>query len=348
MYGYEIEREHADPLIELIEYSMENLSSALVPLSWIVDAFPAIEYLPSWFPGTSYRKTAAKFRDINELAVQTPYSFVKHQMNLKINRPSYVSSLLESASDPIDDEAIMWAAFSMYGAGSDTTLATMQSVILAFIMHPEVVAKAHEEIDRVVGSERLPSFEDRKDMPYINGIVKEAWRWNPVAPLGVAHRSEEDILHGEYLIPKGSYLLASVWWFLHDPKEYSDPDVFKPERYMSPLNERDPSDVAFGYGRRSCLGRFFADAVIYITIAHMLSVFNIRNAKDASGKDIPVKLEYITGMVNRPKPYKWAIEPRSDAHIALLQRIRSERVAEPSDSRYLKEIYGRAQGGSAS
>ena len=129
--------------------------------------------------------------------------------------------------DPTDEEAIKWTAVSLYAAGSDSTVAIMQSVICALLIFPEVVKKAQEEIDRFVGTDRLPTFADRKNLPYIDGIVKEAWRWNPVGPMGLAHKSEEDIVYGEFVIPEGAYLLPSLWWFLHDPKDYSEPDIFK-------------------------------------------------------------------------------------------------------------------------
>lgn len=69
-YGYSIERKGQDPLVELIEHAMENLSQAFVPLAWAVDSVPAIKYLPDWFPGMSYRKTARKWRAINEAAAE--------------------------------------------------------------------------------------------------------------------------------------------------------------------------------------------------------------------------------------------------------------------------------------
>lgn len=332
-YGYEIERNGKDPLVQLIEHTMDNLSQAFVPLSWLLDAVPAIECLPDWFPGTSYRKTAREWKAINDAAAELPYSFVKRQLAQKAHRPSYVSSLLETYMgkdssgenlSPADEEAIQWSAVSLYAAGSDSTVAIMESVILAFLIFPEVLQKAQEEIDRIVGSDRLPGFEDRHDLPYVDNIIKEAWRWNPVGPMGLAHRSEEDIVHGEFFIPKGSYLLPSLWWFMHDPEVYSDPDVFKPERYLAPLNEPDPSDLAFGYGRRACAGRFFADAGVYITIVRLLAVFQIRKATDAQGNEIPVKLESVCGMVNRPKPYKFKIEPRSAHRADLLRHIEAE------------------------
>lgn len=324
---------------------MDNLSLAFVPLSWVIDAVPAIKYLPDWIPGTSYRKTAQAFKAVNEAAADLPCSLVKRQLALDAHRPSYVSDLLQQnlakTEDGVvslasaDEEAIKWTAVSLYAAGSDSTVAVMQSVILAFLMFPEVVRKGQEEIDKVVGNDRFPTFEDRKSLPYIDGIVKEAWRWNPVGPMGLAHKSEEDIFYGEYIIPKGAYLLPSLWWFLHDPKVYSEPDAFKPERYLTPLNEPDPSDLAFGYGRRSCAGRFFADASIYITVAQMLSVFQIRKATDSHGNEIPVKLEAVAGMVNRPKPYQFKIEPRSQHHADLLRRIAVEQEPTIGDASLL-------------
>ncbi|KAL9011591.1 MAG: hypothetical protein Q9173_003579 [Seirophora scorigena] len=325
VYGYSIERNAADPLVDLIEHAMDNLSQAFVPLSWAMDAVPALQYLPDWFPGTSYRKTARGFQAVNEAAAELPYSFVKRRMAQKAHRPCYVSDLLQQQQQQqANEEAIKWTAVSLYAAGSDSTVAIMQSVILAWLLYPEVVQRAQEELDRVVGSSRLPTFSDRKALPYVDGIVKEAWRWNPVGPMGLTHKSTEEIAYGGYIIPAGSYLLPSLWWFLHDPREYTEPWAFKPERYLAPLHEPDPSEVAFGYGRRSCAGRFFADASVYIAVAQMLAVFRVGKATDARGNEVPVKLEAVVGMVNRPKPYAFKVEPRSEYHAELLRRMEAE------------------------
>ncbi|KAI4106153.1 MAG: hypothetical protein LQ339_003150 [Xanthoria mediterranea] len=344
-YGYSVERKGPDPLDELIERAMDNLSRAFVPLSWAIDVVPAIEYLPDWFPGTSYRKTARAWKATNEAAAELPYSFVKQQMALKAHRPCYVSDLLEQttsskkghnvALDPSDEEAIKWTALSLYAAGSDSAVAVIQSVVCALLMFPEVVQKAQAEIDGVVGADRLPTFDDRKNLPYIDGIVKEAWRWNPVGPMGLAHKAEDDIAYDQFVIPKGAYLLPSLWWFFHDPKDYSDPDTFKPERYQAPLHEPDPSELAFGYGRRICAGRFFADASIYITVVQMLAVFRITKARDARGAEIPVTLDVVAGMVNRPQPYRFTIEPRSPRHVELLRRVEAEQEPEVGDAHLL-------------
>jgi cytochrome P450 len=63
------------------------------------------------------------------------------------------------------------------------TMTLMTQFILAMIMNPEVLAKAHEEIDRVVGNDRLPTFEDRPNLPYIECVMNESLRWGPSLPL---------------------------------------------------------------------------------------------------------------------------------------------------------------------
>jgi cytochrome P450 len=78
-------------------------------------------------------------------------------------------------------------------------------------LYPDVQAKAHAELDRIIGSSRLPTFSDRENLPYIDAIVKETVRWHTVAPVGVPHKSDEDdVFHG-YFIPKGSILIANSW-----------------------------------------------------------------------------------------------------------------------------------------
>jgi cytochrome P450 len=66
------------------------------------------------------------------------------------------------------------------------TVSAIYACFLAMVLFPEVARKAQEEIDSVVGQDRLPGFEDRPYLPYVNALVKELYRWHNVAPLGVS------------------------------------------------------------------------------------------------------------------------------------------------------------------
>jgi cytochrome P450 len=76
---------------------------------------------------------------------------------------------------------------------------------------PDVQKKAQDEIDRVIGPERLPTCADRENLPYLDAMVKEVLRWHPVAPMGLPHTSTMDDVCEGYFIPEGSMLFANVW-----------------------------------------------------------------------------------------------------------------------------------------
>jgi cytochrome P450 len=89
----------------------------------------------------------------------------------------------------------------------------MSIFFLSMTVYPEVQRKAQAEIDRVIGISRLPGFQDRQNLHYIDAIVKEVLRWHPVAPLGLPHMTTEDDICEGYLIPKGALLLPNIWCF---------------------------------------------------------------------------------------------------------------------------------------
>jgi cytochrome P450 len=78
-------------------------------------------------------------------------------------------------------------------------------------LFPEVQQKAQQELDTVVGSDRLPTFRDREKLVYINALVQEVLRWHPVVPMNLAHSPTQDDTFEGYRIPKGSAVLANIW-----------------------------------------------------------------------------------------------------------------------------------------
>jgi cytochrome P450 len=80
-------------------------------------------------------------------------------------------------------------------------------------LHPDKARKAQAEIESVVGSERLPTFKDRANLPYIESIIKEVYRWNPVGPIAIPHAysgATDDEYRG-WRIPKESVVIANSW-----------------------------------------------------------------------------------------------------------------------------------------
>jgi len=261
---------------------------------------------------TRWAKTLSDMADI-------PHEYVKQQMAAGTALPSFTSKLLgDSDVDSAAEFNIKWSAASLYSGGADTTVSAINSFFLAMSLYPEVQRKAQAEIDAVVGNDRLPTFTDREHLPFIEALVLEVQRWNPVTPLGVPHRVIEDDVYDDYLIPKGSIVVANIWKMTHDPQVYSNPYEFNPDRFMGPNPEKDPRDVCFGFGRRICPGLNLADASVFISCAMSLAVFDVSKSVDDSGRVIEPIVEYTDGTISHPKPFSCSIKPRSEKSEALI------------------------------
>lgn len=342
-YGYKVESGKSDRLVNMIEKALSEFSLAAVPMAWAVDLIPALRHLPPGFPGATFQQTAQKYKKRITDSAWIPYKFTERQKKSQNYEQSYVSRLIQKHTDDEtgsleqdDQDAIVWTAASLYGAAADTTVITLTTLTAAMILFPEVQAKAHAEIDRVIGAARLPTFHDRPNLPYVNALVSEALRWWPIAPMGFPHSAEADVddFNG-YHVPRGSMLLPAVWWFLHDPDVYALPEEFDPERFLSPRNEPDPMNEAFGYGRRICPGRFFADAGLYLNIVQSLACFTFSKAKDANGKEIEIDLKPKPGILTYPHEFKMQVRPRSEKHAGLIRGMAAKLPREASDAEYL-------------
>ena len=79
-------------------------------------------------------------------------------------------------------------------------------------LYPDVQLRAQEELDAVVGQNRLPDFSDRPHLPYVNAVIKEVLRWHVVLPLGVPHQTTTDEVYNGYYIPAGTVVCPNVWY----------------------------------------------------------------------------------------------------------------------------------------
>ncbi|KIK64105.1 hypothetical protein GYMLUDRAFT_40354 [Collybiopsis luxurians FD-317 M1] len=317
-HGYEV-GEGADPFVTLADKATEQFALSTSPGGFLVNLIPFLQYIPDWVPGTAFKKTAKEWSaTLNEM-VDLPYNFVKKQIATGSAEPSYVSKLVEGQTLSAEQEfEIKWSSASLYSGGADTTVSAIHSFFKAMALYPEVQAKAQAELDAVVGNDRLPSFEDRDHLPYLQAVTLEALRWHSVVPTSVPHRVTEDNVFKGYFIPKGSLVLANLWQMNHDPEVYSDPMSFKPERFMGPNPESDPRDSCFGFGRRICPGRVLADASVFISCAMALAVFNISKYSE-DGKIIEPDTDQTTGTISHPSTFKCTISPRSDKAVELIQ-----------------------------
>ncbi|KAI0352115.1 cytochrome P450 [Trametes cingulata] len=283
----------------------------------LVDVLPILKYLPAWFPGASFQREAAIARDLSLQMRTAPFDMVKSRLAEGNAMPCMATRLL-SEDIPVEgvshEEFVKNCCGVVYSAGADTTVAALRNFTLAMILHPDAQSKAHEELDEVVGRDRLPNFEDRARLPYLSSIVKESLRWKAVSPLGVPHATLDHDNYRGYHIPKGATVLANIHAMLHDESVYSDPEAFKPERFLPAADgsqgEPDPARAAFGFGRRICPGRFFAEDSLFLAIASILHIFTISGREDTEPTRFLESVKWSSGLVSNPSPFPFKLAPR--------------------------------------
>ncbi|ONH95459.1 hypothetical protein PRUPE_7G072300 [Prunus persica] len=210
-----------------------------------------------------------------------------------------VKDLLDILLDISEDETsefrlsrINIKAFIMniFAAGTDTSAITTEWALAELINHPEVMKKAIQEIDSIVGKNRLVQESDIANLPYLQAIVKET----PAAPL-IVRESTEACSIGGYEIPAKTRLFVNVWAINRDPNHWEKPLEFEPERFVtedgsgkSQLDVRGQHFhlLPFGSGRRGCPGTSLALQVVQTTLAAIIQCFEWKVEGGSNNVDV--------------------------------------------------------------
>jgi cytochrome P450 len=220
-----------------------------------------------------------------------------------------------------NDAQIAYAASSPFNAGVGTTLASLEVFLMAMLHHPQVMKKAQEEIDRVVGPNQLPQFEHATQLPYLTAMIHETMRWRPIIPLGIAHSVISDDTYDNHFIPNASTVYSNLYSMSKDEEMFPNPDKFDPERYLNPdPNLPKPNTTFFfGFGRRICPGMHVAQNSLFIAMARLLWAFDILPPHDSAGNPIlPDTSEFEEGLVIHPRPFTFHFKLRRESARALI------------------------------
>lgn len=170
----------------------------------------------------------------------------------------------------------------MFIAGTNGPASVLEWSLAELIRNPQVFKKAREEIDSVVGKERLVKESDIPNLPYLQAVVKETLRMHPPTPIFAREAIRGCQVDG-YDIPANSKIFINAWAIGRDPKYWDNPQVYSPERFLI-TDEPGKSKIdvrgqyyqllPFGSGRRSCPGSSLALLVIQATLASLVQCFD--------------------------------------------------------------------------
>jgi len=235
----------------------------------------------------------------------------------------------ELGLNDVDVEVVVW---DVLAGGIDTTATTLEWLFYILCNYRETAKKVQEELDRVVGPDRLPTWKDRANLPYLNCVLLELMRWKHFAPFGLPHMTQKDTTVLGYNIPAGAQVMINFAAVNLDKKVWKEPEKWRPERFMEEEKEFNMSGpngihdalfgdikptpeshkfIPFGAGKRKCVGVGIGRVVLWCKVATHLHCFNFESA---TGKNINIDDEYF-GVTILPTEAPMKVTPRPAARL---------------------------------
>ena len=200
----------------------------------------------------------------------------------------------------------------LIAGGTDTSATTVEWAMSELLKQPHLIRKATEELDRVIGRDRLVEERDIPQLPYINAIMKETMRKHPVAVLLAPHLALEDCNIAGYEIRKGTRIFTNTWSIGRNPSIWDAPEEFCPERFLGKdidVKGQNFELLPFGSGRRMCPGYSLGLKMISSSLANLLHGFNWKFPDNMKVEDLG--MDEVYGLATPRKfPLIAVVEPR--------------------------------------
>ncbi|KAJ0501790.1 putative geraniol 8-hydroxylase [Helianthus annuus] len=212
--------------------------------------------------------------------------FEKHiseRLHVRSTSSSYASSedltdLLLNIGKDQNSSISLNDMHDLFLVGTDTTSNTLEWAMAELIHNLEKMLKARAEIKKVIGNdERAFEESDISRVPYLRAIIKETLRLHPPVTFLVPHKAITDVEIKGYMVPKDAQIMCNMWAMGQDPNVWSDPQRFKPERFLEveiDFKGRDFEFIPFGAGRRMCPGLPLADIMLHLMLGSLIHKFD--------------------------------------------------------------------------
>ena len=274
----------------------------------LLDAFPAL---------AKYAPVSKRYKEICDYG----YGVIRRQLLQKSKSfdPSQpvkdlISGLLKAKSEAsyeskeertalLSDEHLICTLEDMFAAGYDTTSATLRWAISFLVNYPQYQTDIQQQIDNVIGRDRLPGLDDRPSLPLVDAAIMESLRIGNVSDMAIPHYTLKDTTLCGYRVPKDTVVIVDLESVHLDPKCWHEPLEFDPQRHLDANGNvitNQENYLVFSAGRRMCAGEMLAKAELFLFLAIMLHQYSF---VPAEGEPLP-DLEGVRGINHYPKPYK--------------------------------------------
>ncbi|CAN0878472.1 Desmethyl-deoxy-podophyllotoxin synthase, partial [Linum grandiflorum] len=218
----------------------------------------------------------------------------------------------EDLGIPVTTVEIKAVILDIFLGGGDTSSTTVEWAMSELMKNPAVMQKAQKEVRQAFGTQGKIDEASLHKLHYLQLIIKETFRLHPAGPLLIPRECRETVVIDGYLIPAKTRVIVNAWAIGRDPNYWSEPDEFKPERFLESCVDYKGHDfqlIPFGAGRRICPGMQYGVAVVELLLANLLYHFNWKLPGEMKPENLDMVEEFGAGVTRKnsllliPVPY---------------------------------------------
>ena len=284
----ELTRDFAELTLRVVSRSLfshevaDDVAAITGAVAVLQESFSQIDILPQWVPTAMRRRTRNALQAIDTMMYRLIAKRRAAGFDIKNTEPDLLHMLLAARDEEgdgagLNDTEIRDQLVTFYLAGHETTSQALTWTMYLLSQHPEVEARLHAEVDQVL-CDRLPGFDDVDSLVYTEKVVRESMRLFPPV-YSLARKAGIDTQIGDYQVPAGSEVALWIYFSHHDPRWFSDPEHFDPDRFDNASYPRH-AYVPFGSGARTCVGKTFATMEAVLLLATLVRRWRLRLESD--------------------------------------------------------------------
>ncbi|XP_036620354.1 vitamin D 25-hydroxylase isoform X1 [Trichosurus vulpecula] len=292
----------------MIEIFSENVELAASASIFLYNSFPWIGVFPFGKHQQLFKNAAVVYDFLSRIIEKVTANRKPHSPRHFVD--AYLDEMDKGRNDPgstYSKENLIFSVGELIIAGTETTTNVLRWAVLFMGLYPNIQGRVHKEIDLIVGPNRMPSLEDKSQMPFTEAVLHEVLRFCNVVPLGIFHATSQDTVVRGYSIPRGTTVITNLYSVHFDKKYWKDPEVFYPERFLDSHGQfvKREALIPFSLGRRHCLGEQLARMEMFLFFTSLLQRFHLHFPPEV----VP-NLKPKLGMTLQPLPYLLCAERR--------------------------------------